>query len=203
MWLRGEGQSVSLCLTFDYGQRSYQAESRAARGLAERHGLPWQSVELPWLAAAARRAGCSLLSGELPVGTLQSPGDAASAASVWVPARNVVFLSVGAAFAEAGGDAVVLTGFNREEAATFPDNSAQFVASMDGVLELGTRTAVRVEAPTIAMIKSEIVAAARGLDLAAGDFWSCYAGGSEPCGTCESCLRSERAWSAGDHSPRM
>ena len=153
---------ASLC--FDYGQR----------------------------AACAAAAGSALLPGcgDLPQGTAAHPGDAASAARVWVPARNAAFVAIAAAHAEALGADCVLAGFNREEAATFPDNSAAFLAAATAFLRLGTRTGVAVVSPTLALDKAAIVARAHELGFVADDFWSCYEGGLSPCGRCESCLRS-------------
>lgn len=194
LWLAQPDCRVSLCLSFDYGQRSAAEESRAARLLAERYEVEWRLIELPWLAEAAQQSGSALLTGALPAGTEADPGDADSAAAVWVPARNVVFLAIAASFAEAAGDAVILTGFNREEAETFPDNSAAFVEAMDAVLALGTRAGLRVCSPTLDLTKVDIAKQARQLGLHATDFWSCYDSGPEPCGCCESCVRSSRAW---------
>ena len=105
-----------------------------------------------------------------------------------------MFLAVAAAIAEADGAGTLLTGFNREEAETFPDNSSEFLEAVNQALALGTRTAVRVESPTLAMDKVQIAAQARRLGHAPEDFWSCYDGGPQPCGRCESCLRISRAW---------
>jgi len=195
LWRRGGG-AVRMCLTFDYGQRSASREREWARRLALRHDLPWRAIALPWMAEAASAAGSALVDRAvaLPSGSVSAPGDRASAARVWVPARNVVFLAAAAAFAEALEADCVIAGFNREEAATFPDNSQPFMSSMNAVLEFGTRTAVEVRSPTLAMDKREIVAEARRLGLGPKDFWSCYEDGAEPCGACESCARSRRAW---------
>jgi 7-cyano-7-deazaguanine synthase len=199
MWLQQPGCSVAQCLTFDYGQRSAAAEARAAQAMAGRHGLPWRSMSLPWLGAAALQAGSALMDGgrELPRPKGAALGDAASAAAVWVPARNLVFIAVAAAIAESQGADCLLAGFNREEAETFPDNSVEFVHAMDQVLALGTRNRITVCSPTLQMDKVQIVARARELGLGAEDFWSCYGGGPAPCGTCESCRRSEAAWDVG------
>lgn len=194
-WL-GEGRNVDLALTFDYGQRAAAAEAAAARRLAARWGIAWRPLPMPWLAEAAAVAGSALVEGgpDLPRGTVNRPGDETSAAAVWVPARNVVLVAIAASLAEARGAGAVLVGFNREEAATFPDNSAEFVQAMDEVLRLGTRRRVAVVSPTLAWDKREIVACARRLGLAAGDVWSCYGSGPEPCGVCESCARARAAW---------
>jgi 7-cyano-7-deazaguanine synthase len=179
----------------DYGQRAAEREAAASRALAARWRAPWHRVALPWLGALAGAAGSRLApgTGALPHGTAQAPGDAASARAVWVPARNAVLVAVAAAFAETLGADCVLAGFNREEAATFPDNSPAFVDAATALLAHGTRTRVRVASPTLGLDKDAIVAAARELGFAAGDFWSCYEGGPEPCGRCESCLRSRWA----------
>jgi 7-cyano-7-deazaguanine synthase len=195
LWLR-QGGVAHRCLFCDYGQLAAAREAAASEALASRWRLPWQRVDLPWLAGFARASGSALVDDrrELPLGTLVHPGDDRSAAAVWVPARNAVLVAIAAACAEANGAGVVITGFNREEAATFADNSAEFVAAADRFLALGTLTKVRVASPTLQFDKRQIVGAARSLGLAAADFWSCYRGAAVPCGSCESCLRSQRAW---------
>ncbi|MBL9076122.1 MAG: 7-cyano-7-deazaguanine synthase QueC [Planctomycetes bacterium] len=188
---RAPGQQLLGCLFVDYGQRAARREADAAARLAARLGAPLLTLALPWLGALAQRSGSRLVgAADLPHGTPRTPGDAASARAVWVPARNVVFVAAAAAHAEALGADAVVAGFNREEAATFPDNSVAFVQACDEVLRHGTRNGVRVVSPTLPLDKPAIVAAARELGFVAGDFWSCYDGGEEPCGRCESCLRS-------------
>lgn len=193
LWLEG-GDGIHLALTLDYGQRAASREARAAKALADRHALPWEQIHLPFLEKAAAVSALVDANRELPAGTPQRPGDHASAAAVWVPARNLVFLSVAAALAEAAGIDVLLTGFNAEEAQTFPDNSPDFLDAMNQALTLATRTAVRVESPTLAMDKPRIAIEAHRLGIRPTDLWSCYGAAPQPCGLCESCLRSVRAW---------
>ena len=189
------GAGLGAALFFDYGQRAARREAAAAAALAARWQVPLREVALPWLASLAARTGSRLIAGTgaLPTGTAAVPGDADSARAVWVPARNAVFVAIGGAHAEALGADCVIAGFNREEAATFPDNSARFLAAGTEFLAHGTRSQVRVVSPTIDWDKAQITAAARDLGFGAGDFWSCYEGGAEPCGRCESCLRGH--WS--------
>lgn len=195
LWLR-QGGTVALALTADYRQLAARREAAVAEALAARFRVPWQPVDLGFLADPARRADCALVPGgrELPSTTTAHPGDAATAGAVWVPARNVILLGVAAAYAEALAAEVVVAGFNREEAATFADNSVEFVAAFSRVLEFGCRQSVRVASPTLELGKPAIVARARELGLGPADLWSCYAGGDAPCRRCESCVRSARAW---------
>jgi 7-cyano-7-deazaguanine synthase len=176
----------------DYGQRARDREFAAAQALAKRFAVELHRYELPWLADLSRTSGSRLVAGagDLPTATAQAPGDEASAKAVWVPARNAVFVSIAAAAAEALRADCVVTGFNREEAATFPDNSQAFLTAASAFLQLGTRSGMEVVSPTIAWDKDEIVAVAQRLGFSQDDFWSCYEGSAVPCRQCESCVRS-------------
>ena len=189
---RQGGERLVAALFCDYGQRAVAREDAAAARLAARWQVPLLRIQLPWLRELAQRSGSRLMAGTgaLPQGTATAPGDAASARAVWVPARNAVFVAIAAAHAEALGADCVIAGFNREEAETFPDNSAAFLEAGTAFLHHGTRTGVQVQSPTIAWDKERIVTEARALGFTAADFWSCYEGGERPCGRCESCLRS-------------
>ncbi len=127
-----------------------------------------------------------------------------TAQQVWVPARNVVFLSIGAALAENYRFDTIVTGFDAEEAATFPDNTPEFVENFNRMLTKGTLTHPEVYTPLISMSKTEIVR--KGLEIRAPIewSWSCYEGGERPCGICESCLRRARAFNvAGVNDPLL
>lgn len=195
LWLRAGGTCAGA-LTANYGQRAAVREAEAAQGLARRLGVPWRGLDLGWLAGPSRSSGSALVDGsrDLPTAEPSAPGDAATAAAVWVPARNVVLCAAAAAFADAAGVGWILTGFNAEEAVTFADNSPAFVAAVDGLLRWGCRAPVRLASPTLHLAKPAIVAAARTLGFGPGDFWSCYEGGIRPCQRCESCARAARAW---------
>ncbi|MCA8948941.1 MAG: 7-cyano-7-deazaguanine synthase [Planctomycetes bacterium] len=192
LFLAAPDSTLALALFCDYGQRAAVPEARASAALARRLGIAWQRLELPWLGELSRAAGSALNdpARALPQGTAARPGDQASARAVWVPARNAVFVSAAAAFAEVHAADTVVAGFNREEAVTFPDNSAEFVSAGSAFLALGTAAGVQLASPTLALDKDEIVAAARRLGYGPADFWSCYDAGERPCGVCESCARS-------------
>ncbi len=187
---------VKLALTFDYGQRAARREIEGSRKLAKHYGVPWKLVRLPWLggitdtALVARRK-------KMPRFTTAQLSDRRrterSAKAVWVPNRNGVFLNIAAAFAESLKCREVVIGFNREEAATFPDNSAAFGRAATGAFRYSTANRVRVVSYTAAMDKRQIVLLARRLRLPLELVWPCYEGGRTPCGSCESCLRFRRA----------
>lgn len=186
---------VSLGLTVRYGQRAAAREVEAARRICEALGIAHRIVEAPWLGEGC---GSALVEsgGRLPrpsPGELDGEPARASAAAVWVPNRNGVLVNLAAAFAERLGADTVVTGFNLEEAATFPDNSLEFLEAATRALALSTRNGVRVESPVAGLTKDGILRLAREIEAPVAHVWPCYEGGEEICGTCESCRRFLRA----------
>lgn len=186
---------MALALTFDYGQRAAEREVAAARALCEGMGIEHRVIGLPWLADITATALVDRRK-ELPeVSPEALDRDAEKrAAAVWVPNRNGVFIAIAAAFAESIGAGAIVAGFNAEEAATFPDNSAAFVEAANAALGFSTSDGVRVMSPVLSMAKSEIAAQFVKCKLASGSFWCCYDGGEKLCGRCESCARTIRAF---------
>ena len=100
-----------------------------------------------------------------------------------------------AAYAERLGAEQVVVGFNREEAATFSDNSADYLQRVTHALDLSTANHVKVFCYTLDWDKKQIVAELKKLPkpFPFENVWSCYGGGDAPCGICESCQRLARA----------
>lgn len=190
-----------LALTADYGQRAARPEWEAAEALSRHYGVPHERVDLRWLGALGGSSLTQLEGEPVPRLTTDQLDDVAvtreSAKSVWVPNRNGVLISVAAAYAERLGATRLVVGFNREEAATFPDNSKDFLERATRALALSTANQVAVHCYTVELDKREIVE--RLIREAPGfpyeSLWSCYLGEIRPCGLCESCRRLARALS--------
>ncbi len=186
-----------LCVTFDYGQRAGKKEIEFAKEICRQFRVGHIIIDLPWY---RNFRGALTGRGEIPKLNTSDLDNREitekTAEQVWVPARNVIFLSIGAALAENHNFDIIVTGFDAEEAATFPDNTPLFVERFNRMLMTGTMTHPEVYAPLISMSKTDIVR--RGLEIGAPLewSWSCYLGGERPCGACESCLRRKRAFEA-------
>lgn len=189
-----------MALTYDYGQRAAAREIRQARRVAEHLGVPHRVLELPWFREF--QGGGDLLKGQnvLPHPTLKDLSlpefTTASAKAVWVPNRNGVFLEIAAGIAEDMGAQVVVVGFNKEEAATFPDNTVEYLIALSYALSYSTSNRVQVLSPTARMDKTEIVEQAIQNDFPLDLVWSCYEDQERMCGKCESCMRLKRALAA-------
>ncbi|MCD4768477.1 MAG: 7-cyano-7-deazaguanine synthase QueC [Methanosarcinales archaeon] len=184
-----------ICLTFDYGQRAATIEIGNAAAICSKYGCEHHVILLPWY----RNFGGALTGiKELPTPSANDLDNLErseeSARSVWVPARNMVFLSIAAAFAEERGLKHIVVGFDAEEGATFPDNTPEFIELFDRAMEYGTMNHPTIFAPLAGLDKDEIVRLGLKIQAPLEYSWSCYTAGPLPCGVCESCMRRKRAF---------
>lgn len=193
-----EDYKIELALTVDYAQRAAKREIQAAKSLAEYYDVTHTVVDLKWLG----QLGGSALTDEklnMPLlGRTQldlSPVTQSSAQAVWVPNRNGILINVAAAYAERLSSPAVIVGFNKEEAATFPDNSGEFLAKATEALKLSTSNRTEVICYTTELDKRQIVSKLKRLSkpFPFERVWSCYFGNETPCNQCESCQRFARA----------
>ena len=197
---REAGYAVQA-LTIDYNQR-HRCEIDAARVIAaaveaERH------VILP---LDLRQFGGSALTGDIAV---PKDGVGADIPVTYVPARNLVFLSLTLAWAEALGARDVFIGVNALDYSGYPDCRPEFIAGFADLARLATKAgaegdAFTIHAPLQFLGKAEIVREAQRLGLDPVMSWSCYdpQDDGSACGLCDSCrLRREGFTKAGLHDP--
>ncbi len=193
-----EKHTLDLALTFDYGQRSKEREIKAARLIANYYGIVHKLIALPFLEEQTTTALVNTHK-DLPdiseVDLDDVRGRALdSAANVWVPNRNGLFINIAAVYAEnLKQPSSIITGFNSEEASTFPDNSVDFILAINQSLKYSTMQETRVASPTSELTKADIVSEGLRLDIPWNYIWSCYTDQSQLCGVCESCRRFKRA----------
>lgn len=198
---------VRLVLFCNYGQRALSRERDSAVHLAGYYGLPFREIDVTWLRDLLPRGmgGWDGVPGD--EATTDTAGgredDLGSLDGVWIPNRNGVFVNIAAAFAEAYGCDVVVTGFNREEAVEFPDNTPEYVDAVNHSLRFSTRSGVRVVSFTQGLTKRGILRKGVELSVPLGGIWSCYRSGEMMCGTCASCRRLKTALDSlpGDQRP--
>lgn len=183
-------------ITFDYGQRSAVMEIKSSNAICGELGIEHTVMELPWL---AQLGGSALTSEEeVPELSMDQLDDKElcdeTARKVWVPGRNVVFSSIALSFAEAECAEKIIVGWDLEEAATFPDNSKEFLNAFNQLLDVGSLYDIQIEAPLIDLNKQDIVKLGYNEGAPLELSYSCYMGGAKHCGLCESCMRRKRAF---------
>ncbi|MFC1560103.1 7-cyano-7-deazaguanine synthase QueC [Candidatus Margulisiibacteriota bacterium] len=179
---------VILALTFDYGQKAAKQETAAAKKIAKHFKIKHKVVKLDWLADITKTALVKK-GARVPMYKGKS-----TAQAVWVPNRNLAFISIAASFAEALKADLIITGFNKEEAKTFPDNSKAFVDLVNRSLKLSTLKHPKVVSYTQFLDKKKIVKLGMKLGAPLQFVYSCYEGGPKMCDRCESCIRFKSAF---------
>ncbi len=183
-------------ITFNYGQKSFKQELKASKEICEKMGFTHEVIDLPWLNKISNSALTS--DNEIPTLTNEDLDDldkcTDTASSVWVPGRNIVFSAIATSYAESIGASIIIVGWDKEEAATFPDNSKEFLESFNNMLNVGSPQDIEIKAPAIDLDKDEIVKLGDEINAPMELSYSCYSGDDKHCGVCESCMRRKRAF---------
>lgn len=182
---QAEGYRV-IGLSFDYGQRhrrELQAAAAVAQalGLAEHHSI---SVNLAaWGGSALTDTAMEVPNAGVQDGVIPS---------TYVPGRNTVFISIGLSLAEARGAERLVLGVNAVDYSGYPDCRPDYLQAFQTLADLGSKAGreghgTRLWAPLVTWSKTTIVQEALRLGVPIETTWSCYSGGEQPCGVCDSC----------------
>ncbi len=196
-------QGYRVCaLTIDYHQR-HRRELDAARDVAQMLGVE-RHVVLP--------LDLSLFGGSAltdPTIAVPKQGLGSDIPVTYVPARNLVFLSLTLAWAEAVGAHDIFIGVNALDYSGYPDCRPEFIASFQETARLATKAGAEgspftIHAPLQFLGKADIAREAALLGLDPGRSWSCYdpQPDGKACGLCDSCrLRRSGFAEAGIEDP--
>ena len=176
----------TFCLIFDYGQR-HRKEIKQAVKIAQFGQCPYTVVEisLPW-------QGSALLNRKMPLPQNRTiiPKEIPV---TYVPARNIIFLSFAASYAETIGADAIFIGANAVDYSGYPDCRPEFYQAYQQTLRRGLKTGVegkplKIYTPLIRKSKAQIIRLGNNLKVPYHLTWSCYQGAKRPCGKCDSCL---------------
>ena len=184
-------------ISFDYGQR-HRFELDAAAAVCRAGGAASHRVlridPAPFSGSAPTDGG------EVPTG--RSDREMASGIpETYVPARNLVFLSMALGVAEGLGAVDVFIGVNAVDYSGYPDCRGEFIESFQRTANLATRVgveseAVRVHAPLLELTKGEVIRRGIALGVDYGLTNTCYDPGEDgaPCTECDACRLRERGF---------
>ena len=127
----------------------------------------------------------------------------------YVPARNLIFLSLTLGLAETRKANDIFIGVNALDYSGYPDCRPEFISGFEDLADLATKAGDQgngftIQAPLQHMTKADIALEANRLGIDAGLSWSCYdpAEGNLHCGLCDSCrLRKKGFEDAGIDDP--
>jgi 7-cyano-7-deazaguanine synthase len=181
-----------IALSLFYAQR-HDRELTAAAAIAQHLGIREHfTVEVN----LSQWGGSSLTDStiDVPVDGI----DASVIPSTYVPGRNTVFLSIALSLAEAKNATAIYLGINAVDYSGYPDCRPEYLAAVQKLAQLSSKAgleghAPELIAPLVLDTKVDIVKRALALGVPIALTWSCYQGGPEPCGVCDSCRIRDRA----------
>ena len=163
---------VQYPLFIDYGQLNLEKELNACLNNFQRYGLPAPKV--------MRIGGYGAL---LPSGLTDSRKDIFKDA--FLPCRNLLFLTVGAAYAYQHGANSVAIGLLDEKNSIFPDQTMEFITNAEALITKSLGCNIIILTPLISFSKADVVQVAKIKKI--DKTYSCHAGTDTPCGVCVAC----------------
>ena len=188
-------------ITFHYGQK-HNREVEQAKKVAEYYNAPdHRIVNISFL---NQIGGSALTDDSIDVPTDM---DEDEIPVTYVPARNMIFLSLASAYAEVIGAEAIYIGVSAVDYSGYPDCRPEFIESMNETVNLATKAGatgseMRIETPLINLTKADTVSEGLRLSVPYELTTSCYNGEEEACGECDSCrLRLKGFEEAGAVDP--
>ena len=198
---KSKGYEV-YAMSFNYGQR-HNKELEAAKKIIEILGVKEHIIVETnmnvWGGSALTDKNIDVPDGkeqhkEIPI--------------TYVPARNMIFLSYAASYAEAVGAQNVFIGVSEVDYSGYVDCRQEFIDAMEVAINKGTVCGaeegkpIKIHAPFVDMTKSEEIELGMELGVEYGLTWSCYKGEGKACGVCDSCMLRLKAFEeAGFEDP--
>ncbi len=110
----------------------------------------------------------------------------------YVPARNIIMMSVAAGLCESVDADRIYIGANVVDYSGYPDCRPEFFEAFEKMIAVGTKAGVeghpiRICTPILHSSKADIVRLGKKLGAPLHLTWSCYEGGEKACGRCDSC----------------
>lgn len=189
-----DGWDVTL-LHFKYSCRAEDNEIKAIKDIAEFLKCEYMFVTTDMFK--------NVIKGSPLTGTSDGIADGVAGAEFaheWVPARNLIMLSIATGIAESHGFDVLMLGNNLEESGAYPDNEMEFINRLNAVMPYAVAANKRVEImmPVGNLMKHEIVKLGVEVNAPMHLTWSCYNAGAEECGDCGPCFLKKTSYEMND-----
>jgi 7-cyano-7-deazaguanine synthase len=191
---RHEGFEV-YPISFDYGQK-HRAELEAAKRIAEHYQVPHKIIEIQSLG----QLGGSALTD--PSQAVMEHGAQNGIPNTYVPARNIIFLSIALGFAEIIGAKTIYIGVSAVDYSGYPDCRPEFIQAFQEVTKQGTKAGVEghgitLATPIIHLSKADTITLGQSLGVDYSMSVSCYRADNKgrACGTCDSCALRKKGFS--------
>lgn len=205
-WAKKNFKEVKT-LSFDYGQK-HEIEQEAAKKICELAGVDFDLVKVP----EVLRSSSPLVNKTETLAKYDSVEDLPGGLeATFVPARNILFLTIAANIAMSHGIKDIVIGVCEEDFGGYYDCRQKFIDAMQVALSqgiLGEDSGIQIHTPLMNLTKAETVKLAQDLGEdcmeALAFSHTCYDGTYPPCGQCHAChLRARGFKEAGIQDPLL
>jgi len=170
MLLKNKGHLL-FPLFIDYGQLAAEAEWESCKKICH------------FLELEPERLDISGFGELIPSGLTDCSLDVEEEA--FVPTRNLLFLTLGAAYSYVKSAHVVAIGLLSNP--IFPDQTRESIQEAQKAISMALGVNISILAPLISLNKYDTLMLARKYELPLEFTYSCHTGNQEPCGHCISC----------------
>ena len=187
-WAKKKFEDVSA-ITFNYYQR-IENERKAAIGLAKKVNVTkLLEIDIPFIRESSDFPNhCHI----------QSNRDSRELS--YIPARNLIFYSIGAHYAEFLGIKWIIGGHNSHDGQFFRDATKDYIQKINFLFKQGrilcNDESCVIVLPLAEMDRKKIVNLAIQLDVPLELTWSCHNEGDRHCGQCYSCEQRLEAFNS-------
>ena len=184
-WARQRHHYEVSAITFNYFGR-LEKEKQATTMLARSAGIKLVEIDIPFLKEASDFDA-----------KFNGPD---SRWASYVPARNMIFYSIAAHYAEYLGVRRIIGGHNSHDVSFFKDASKGYIEKLNALLREGCLLcdgkAYEIALPLADLDRTGVVRLARELGVPIEMTWSCHGEGDRHCGQCYACKQRLEAFAA-------
>ncbi len=160
-------------LFIDYGQRAAVKEWATCQAVHQQLGLP-EPIRMD-LSGFGQVIASGLTNADMDVKD-----------NAFTPGRNLLFLSMGGAYAYQVGASSVAIGLLAEQFSLFPDQRQPFLLQAERAIVAAMGRPIKLLTPLIEFGKADVVRLATEKGVVGT--YSCHIGDDQPCGHCIACL---------------
>lgn len=176
-------------MSVNYGQR-HKKELEYAERWAKGHEVEHEIVDLYGLHRLLKGSSQTDEDVKVPEGHYAEE----SMKLTVVPNRNMIMLSIAAAWAISSGADAIAFAAHAGDHTIYPDCRPEFAQALEKAIGLADWRKVVLQTPFIQISKADIVSIGTSVGTLFSQTWSCYQGDRLHCGVCGTCVERKEAF---------
>jgi len=198
-----ERYSEVIAITFNYFGRLAQERRASIRLVRAAQISKILEIDVPFVKEAGDSSSASSSYSYYYNIQSKDPSPSPHSDALWssyIPARNMIFYSISAHYAEYLGAKWIIGGHNKHDTNFFKDASKRFIDKMNVLFKEGCllcnddNQVYQIVLPLAELNRKEIIKLAIKLKAPIELTWSCHREGNNHCGSCYSCKQRLEAF---------